>query len=128
MAKTKSNKGKAKVVATEGPSEEAEEEIVLLEHAPGRGQDVPAMIKDPPLESVMKAKDLVTQWEWHGSQAVWKMTCLIEMEKYKSDMWPLSKDNTVYMGQVVPRCAASLRLRALFLVEWCGHLRRGWML
>ena len=128
MAKTKSNKGKGKAVATEGPPGEEEEVIVHLEHAPERGQDVPAMIKDPPLDSVMKAKDLVTAWQLHGSQAVWKMTCLIEMEKYKSDMWPLSKDNTVYMGQVVPRCAASLRLRALFLVEWCGHLRRGWML
>ena len=128
MAKTKGNKGKGKAIATAEPPAEEEEEIILLEQAPERGQDVPAMIKDPPLDSVMKAKDLVTQWEWHGSQAVWKMTCLIEMEKYKSDMWPLSKDNTVYMGQVVPRCAASLRLRALFLVEWCGHLRRGWML
>ena len=102
--------------------------IVHLEQAPERGQDVPAMVKDPPLDSVMKAKGLVAQWGWHGSQAVWKMTCLIEMEKKKSLMWPLSKDNTVYMGQVVPRCAAFLRLRALFLVEWCGHLRRGWML
>ena len=128
MAKPKGNKGKGKAVATAEPSGEGGEVVVLLEHAPERGQDVPAMIKDPPLDSVMKAKGLVTQWEWHGSQAFWKMTGLIEMEKKKSLMWPLSKDNTVYMGQVVPRCAASLRLRALFLVEWCGHLRRGWML
>ena len=128
MAKTKSNKGKGKAIATAQAPAEEEEEIVLLEQAPERGQDVPAMVKDPPLDSVMKAKDLVTQWEWHGSQAVWKMTCLIEMEKKKSLMKPLSQEHIVYMGQVVSRRAASLRLRALFLVEWCGHLRRGWML
>ena len=91
--------------------------IVHLEHAPERGQDVPAMIKDPPLDSVMKAKDLVTEWQLHGSQAVWKMACLIEVETKKSLMKPLSQGHIVYMGQVVSRRAASLRLRALFLVE-----------
>ena len=101
---------------------------VDLEQAPERGGHVPPMVKDVPEETHIKARELVAHWQLHGSQAVWKMTCLIEMEKKKSLMWPLSKDNTVYMGQVVPRCAAFLRLRALFLVEWCGHLRRGWML
>ena len=70
----------------------------------------------------------MTDWQLHGSQAVWKMTCLIEMEKKKSLMKPLSQEHIVYMGQVVSRRAASLRLRALFLVEWCGHLRQCCML
>ena len=88
------------------------------------------MVKGPPLDSVMKAigKGLVAAWQLHGSQAVWKMACLIEMEKKKSLVKPLSQGHIVYMGQVVSRRAASLRLRALFLAEWCGHLRQCCML
>ena len=128
MAKSKSNKGKGKATASAEPVAVEEVEEIEVEQVPERGGHVPPMVVDPPLESVMKAKDLVTHWELHGSQAVWKMTCLIEMEKEKSLMKPLSQGHIVYMGQVVSRRAASLRLRALFLVEWCGHLRLGCML
>ena len=115
MAKTKSNKGKGKATASAEPVAVEEVEEIVLEPAPERGGEVPPMVVDPPLESVMKAKDLVTHWELHGSQAVWKMTCLIEMEKKKSLMKPLSEASIVHMqGQVVAHCAASLRLRAFF--------------
>ena len=92
-------KGKAKAPAE--PIAVVDVEEIVLDPVPQRGGEVPPMVVDPPLESVMKAKDLVTHWELHGSQAVWKMTCLIEMEKKKSLMKPLSQEHIVYMGQVV---------------------------
>ena len=101
MGKTKSNKGKGKATASAEPVAVEEVEEIEVEQVPERGGHVPQMVVDPPLESVMKAKDLVTHWELHGSQAVWKMTCLIEMEKKKSLMKPLSQEHIVYMGQVV---------------------------
>ena len=123
MAKTKSNKQKGKAKAVE-PAEALQEttEVVEvdLEQAPERGGHVPPMVKDVPEETHIKARELVAHWRLHGSQAVWRMSCLIEMEKKKSLMKPLSETTIAYMGQVVARCAAPLRLRAYFLAEWCG--------
>ena len=123
MAKTKQNKqkGKAKAVQpAEAPVGLREVIDVHLEQAIERGGYVPAMVKDVPEGAGIKARGLVAHWRLHGSQAVWRMSCLIEMEKKKNLMQPLSLDTTTYMGQVVARCAAPLRLRAYFLAEWCG--------
>ena len=123
MAKTKSNKqkGKAKAVQpAEVPVGLGEVIDSQLEQAIERGGYVPAMVKDVPEEAQIKARELVAAWALHGSQAVWRMSCLIEMEKKKNLMQPLSLGTTTYMGQVVARCAAPLRLRAYFLAEWCG--------
>ena len=123
MAKSKSNKQKGKAKAVE-PAEALQEitEVVEvdLEQALERGGHVPPMVKDAPGETHIKARELVAHWRLHGSQAVWRMSCLIEMEKKKNLMQPLSLTTTTYMGQVVARCAAPLRLRAYFLAEWCG--------
>ena len=93
---------------------------VDLEQALERGGHVPPMVKDVPEGTLAWARELVEHWRLHGSQAVWRMTCLIEMEKKKNLMQPLSLTTTNYLGQVVARCAAPLRLRAYFLAEWCG--------
>ena len=123
MGKPKSNKGKGKATASAEPVAVEEVEEIEVEQAPERGGHVPPMVKDVPEGPVQKAKGLVETWQLYGSQVVWRMTCLLDMENKKSLMKPLSQEHIVYMGQVVSRRAASLRLRALFLVEWCGHLR-----
>ena len=123
MAKTKQNKQKGKARAVEpaeAPQEITEVVEVDLEQALERGGHVPPMVKDAPEETLERARELVAHWRLHGSQAVWRMSCLIEMEKKKNLMQPLSLTTTTYMGQVVARCAAPLRLRAYFLAEWCG--------
>ena len=123
MAKTKQNKQKGKTRApepAEAPQEITEVVQVDVEQALERGGHVPPMVKDAPEETLERARELVAHWRLHGSQAVWRMTCLIEMEKKKNLMQPLSLTTTTYMGQVVARCAAPLRLRAYFLAEWCG--------
>ena len=123
MAKTKQNKQKGKTRApepAEAPQEITEVVQVDLEQAPERGGHVPPMVKGVPEETQIKARGLVAHWRLHGSQAVWRVSCLIEMEKKKSLMKPLGVGTTVHMGQVVTRRAASLRLRAFLLVEWCG--------
>ena len=123
MAKTKQNKQKGKTRApepAEAPQGITEVAQVDLEQALERGGHVPPMVKDAPEETHIKARELVAHWRLHGSQAVWRMSCLIEMEKKKNLMQPLSLNTTTYMGQVVARCAAPLRLRAYFLAEWCG--------
>ena len=93
---TAKKKGKAK--APMQPLAVVDVEEIVLDPAPQRGGEVPPMVVDPPLESVMKAKDLVTAWQLHGSQAVWKMTCLIEMEKKKSLMLPLDMKTDASIG------------------------------
>ena len=62
---TAKKKGKAKAPA--GPPADEEEGVIHLDPAPERGGGVPPMVKDPSLDSVMKAKGLVTAWGWHGS-------------------------------------------------------------
>ena len=120
MAKTKSNKGKGKATKAAAPAAVLEVEEIEVEQVLERGGHVPAMVKNVPEETQKKARELQVYWRLHGSQAVWRMSCLIEMEKKKNLMQPLSLDTTTYMGQVVARCAAPLRLRAYFLAEWCG--------
>ena len=120
MAKTKSNKGKGKATKAAAPAAVVEVEEIEVEQVLERGGHVPAMVKNVPEETHIKARELQVYWRLHGSQAVWRMSCLIEMEKKKNRMQPLSLDTTAYMGQVVARCAAPLRLRAYFLAEWCG--------
>ena len=95
-------------------------EMIDLEEQLQRGGNVPALINATSDETKTLAADLVAAWGLKGSQAWWRMQCLIEMEKRASLMAPLQESTIVYMGQVVARCAAPLRLRAYFLAEWCG--------
>ena len=83
-------------------------EMIDLEEQLAKGGNVPALINATSEETKTLAKDLVTAWNLKGSQAWWRMQCLIEMEKRASLMAPLQMDTIVYMGQVVARCAAPM--------------------
>ena len=104
--KKKSNKdGKKK--AKEKEPEPIVEMIDVEEQLKKRG-NVPALINHASEETKQLAKDLVVAWNLKGSQAWWRMQCLIEMEKRKSLMAPLQESTMVYMGLVVARCAAPM--------------------
>ena len=120
MAKTKANQKKGKAKASAPAEEVTEVEVIELQEQLERGGYVPAIITNVSEETIHKARELVAAWQLHGSQAHARMKCLIEMETKKNLMQPLNVNTMKYMGQVDARCAASLRLRAVFLVEWCG--------
>ena len=83
-------------------------EMIDLEEQLAKGGNVPALINATSEETKTLAKDLVAAWNLKGSQAQWRMQCLIEMEKRESLMAPLQQSTIAYMGQVVARCAASI--------------------
>ena len=83
-------------------------EMIDLEEQLAKGGNVPALINATSDDTKTLAKELVTAWNLKGSQAWWRMQCLIEMEKRASLMAPLQMDTIVYMGQVVARCAAPM--------------------
>ena len=83
-------------------------EMIDLEEQLAKGGNVPALINHASEETKTLAKELVIAWKLKGSQAWWRMQCLIEMEKRKSLMKPLQESTIVYMGQVVARCAAPM--------------------
>ena len=104
--KKKSNKeGKKKKVEKQP---EPLVEMIDLEEQLQRGGNVPALINATSEETKTLAKELVAAWGLKGSQAWWRMQCLIEMEKRASLMKPLQESTIVYMGQVVARCAAPM--------------------
>ena len=106
VPKQKSNKDGKKKKVEKQP--EPLVEMIDLEEQLQRGGNVPALINHAPEETKTLAKDLVAAWGLKGSQAWWRMQCLIEMEKRASLMKPLQESTIVYMGQVVARCAAPM--------------------
>ena len=76
-------------------------EMIDLEEQLAKGGNVPALINATSEETKTLAKDLVAAWNLKGSQAQWRMQCLIEMEKRESLMAPLQQSTIVHMGQVV---------------------------
>ena len=106
VPKKKSNKDGKKKKKEKQP--EPLVEMIDLEEQLQRGGNVPALINHAPEETKTLAKDLVAAWNLKGSQAQWRMQCLIEMEKRKSLMKPLQESTIVYMGLVVARCAAPM--------------------
>ena len=83
-------------------------EMIDLDEQLAKGGNVPALINATSDDTKTLAKDLVTAWNLKGSQAWWRMQCLIEMEKRESLMAPLQQSTMAYMGQVVARCAAPI--------------------
>ena len=104
--KKRSNKDGKKKMVEKQP--EPLVEMIDLEEQLQRGGNVPALINATSDDTKTKAKELVIAWNLKGSQAWWRMQCLIEMEKRASLMAPLQMDTIVYMGQVVARCAAPM--------------------
>ena len=104
--KKKSNKDGKKKKVEKQP--EPLVEMIDLDEQLARGGNVPALINHATEETKALAKELVAAWGLKGSQASWRMQCLIEMEKRKSLMKPLQESTIVYMGLVVARCAAPM--------------------
>ena len=104
--KKKSNKDGKKKKVEKQP--EPLVEMIDLEEQLAKGGNVPALINHASEETKQLAKDLVVAWNLKGSQAWWRMQCLIEMEKRKSLMAPLQENTIVYMGQVFSRRAAPM--------------------
>ena len=106
VPKKKSNKDGKKKKVEKQP--EPLVEMIDLEEQLQRGGNVPALINHATEETRILAKELVAAWGLKGSQAWWRMQCLIEMEKSASLMKPLQESTIVYMGLVVARCAAPM--------------------
>ena len=113
MAPKKTSKKEGKKKAKEKPKEKEPEplvEMIDLEEQLAKGGNVPALINQVSEETNKKAAYIVHDWQLKGSQAVWRMACLIEMERRRNLMAPLQESTMVYMGQVVARRAAPRRL------------------
>ena len=106
VPKKKSNKDGKKKAKEKEP--EPIVEMIDVEEQLKKGGNVPALINHATEETKALAKGLVAAWKLKGSQAWWRMQCLIEMEKRKSLMKPLQESTMVYMGLVVARCAAPM--------------------
>ena len=106
VPKKKSNKDGKKKKVEKQP--EPLVEMIDLEEQLAKGGNVPALINHATDDTKTLAKDLVVAWGLKGSQAWWRMQCLIEMGKRKSLMKPLQESTIVYMGLVVARCAAPM--------------------
>ena len=104
--KKKSNKDGKKKAKEKEP--EPIVEMIDVEEQLKKGGNVPALINHASEETKQLAKELVIAWKLKGSQAWWRMQCLIEMEKRKSLMAPLQENTIVYMGQVFSRRAAPM--------------------
>ena len=100
MAPKKSKKRKE----PEAPVADGEPELIEmidLEEQLEKGGNVPALIHQVSDEVRAQAIELCAEWRITGSQARWRMCCLIEMQKRESMMEPLCDMDLAYMGQVV---------------------------
>ena len=85
MAPKKNNKRKE----PEAPVLDEEEELIEmidLEKQMEMGGNVPALIHQVSDEVRMQSFELCAKWSIRGSQAWWRMACLIEMQKRESMM------------------------------------------
>ena len=116
MAPKKSNKRKE----PEAPVPDGEPEVVEildLEQQLEMGGNVPALIHQVSDEVRAQAIELCAKWRITGSQAWWRMSCLIEMQKRESMMEPLCDMGLLYMGQVVwSRAISFSRHLTLYLI------------
>ena len=116
MAPKKNNKRKE----PEAPvlDEEPEPiEMIDLEQQMEMGGNVPALIHQVSDEVRMQSFELCAKWRITGSQAWWRMSCLIEMQKRESMMEPLCDMGLLYMGQVVwSRAISFSRHLTLYLI------------
>ena len=113
MAPKKTSNKQGKKKAKEKPKEKEPEplvEMIDLEEQLAKGGNVPALINQVSEGANKKAAHVVHGWQLKGGQAVWRMACLIEMERRRNLMAPLQESTMVYMGQVVARRAAPRRL------------------
>ena len=106
---TKKSKKDGKKKAKENEPEPLVE-MIDLEEQLTKGGNVLALINKVSEETNKKAAYIVHDWQLKGSQAVWRMACLIEMERRRNLMAPLQESTMVYMGQVVACRAAPRRL------------------
>ena len=83
-------------------------EMIDVEEQLKKGGNVPALINHASEETKTLAKDLVVAWNLKGSQAWWRVQCLIEMGGRASLMAPPQENTIVYMGQVFSRRAAPM--------------------
>jgi len=104
MAKKKAKKQRTQEVAVVedavAPADYSQHPVIPLEVQLERGGNVPSLINHVPEATYTKSRELVAKWSITGSQAWWRMTCLIEMKTRGSYMKPLSLDTLAYMGQV----------------------------
>ena len=100
MAPKKSKKGEEPKAPVEGKEVEIIEMIDPDEQFE-KGGSVPALIHQVSAEVRAQAIELCAKWRITGSQAWWRMSCLIEMQKRESMMEPICDMDLVYMGQVV---------------------------
>ena len=116
MAPKKNNQGKE----PEAPvlDEEPEPiEMIDLEQQLEMGGNVPALIHQVSDEVRAQAIELCAKWRITGGQALWRMSCLIEMQKRESMMEPLCDMGLLYMGQVVwSRAISFSRHLTLYLI------------
>ena len=116
MAPKKSNKRKEPEAPVAGDTDSLIK-IIDLEEQLEKGGNVPALIHQVSDEVRMQAFELCAKWRITGSQAWWRMCCLIEMQNRKSMMEPLCDMDLVYMGQVVwSRAISFSRHLTLYLI------------
>ena len=126
MAPKKSKKRKE----PEAPVEDGELEIIEMidpEEQFEKGGNVPALIHQVSDQVRARAMELYAWWKITGSQARWRMCCLIEMQNRKSMMEPLCGMDLVYMGQVVWLRAISFSRHLTFYLifaEWRPIVRQ----
>jgi hypothetical protein len=113
MAPKKSKKRKE----PEAPVADEELEIIEMidpEEQFEKGGNVPALIHQVSDKVRMRANELCAEWRITGSQALWRMCCLIEMQNQESMMEPLCGMDLAYMGQVVWSRAISFSCHLAF--------------
>ena len=100
MAPKKSNKRKEPEAPVAGDTDSL---IKIIDHEEQfeNGWVVLALINNVSAEVRAQATQLCMWWRITGGQAVWRMCCLIEMQKRESMMEPICDMDLVYMGQVV---------------------------
>jgi len=81
------------------PADHSQHPVIPLEVQMQRGGNVPPLINHIEEATHTKARELVAKWSITGSQAWWRMTCLIEMQTRGSYMKPLSVGTLACMGQ-----------------------------
>ena len=82
-----------------------------------KGGNVPALIHQVSAEVRAQTIELCAEWRITGSQAWWRMCCLIEMQNRESEMEPLCGMDLAYMGQVVwSRAISFSRHLAFYLI------------
>ena len=100
MAPKKSNKRKEPEAPVAGDTDSLIK-IIDPDEQFEKGGNVPALIHQVSDQVRSRAMELCAWWKITGSQAWWRMCCLIEMQNRESMMEPLCGMDLVYMGQVV---------------------------